>query len=83
MNAAEVEGAFLLMSLGCITCIVLFIIYSSEDGRINYIATTFNIVIVIYVILSLHMLQPTQWGKYVMRTLLGYIAGKLIMKNYE
>jgi len=84
MNAAEVEGAFLVMTLGFIACIVLFIIASlrSNDERIDKIATTFNLIIVIYVALSLHMLYPTQWKKYVMQILLGYIAGKLIMKNY-
>ena len=81
---SEAEGGFLLMSLGFIVCALLFIIYGQPlgDNRIENIVHTFNMVIVIYVVLTLHILHPASWGKYAMRIFLGYIVGKLLTKFY-
>jgi len=81
---SEAEGEFLLMSLGFIVCALLFIIYGQPigDNRIENIVNTFNLVIVIYVVLSLHILHPASWGKYALRIFLGYIGGRLIQKFY-
>jgi hypothetical protein len=83
MNS-EAEGEFLLMSLGFIVCALLFIIYGQPltDNRIENIVNTFNLVIVIYVVLSLHILHPASWGKYAVRIFLGYIVGTLLKKFY-
>ena len=84
METVEAEGGFLLMSLGFIVCVLLFIIYGQPTGdtRIDNIVNTFNVVIVIYIVLSLHILHPSAWGKYAMRIFLGYIGGKLLTKFY-
>jgi hypothetical protein len=85
MEQTDMEGGFLLMSLGFIACIVVFSIYGEPlngDRRLENIVNTFNLVIVIYVVLALHILYPASWGKYVLRILLGYIGGKLIMTLY-
>ena len=89
MTQTDMEGGFLLMSLGFIVCALLFIIYGQPNGqvptgdtRIQNIVNTFNVVIVIYVGLSLHILYPNAWGKYAIRIFLGYIVGTLLKKFY-
>lgn len=81
---AEAEGAFLLMSLGFITCALAFSACGPPNGdrRLEKITKTFTFVIAIYVILSLHILHPSAWGKYTLRIILGYIGGRLIQKFY-
>lgn len=81
---SDAEGEFLLMSIGFIVCVLLFIIYEQPNGdaRMNNIVKTFTFVIAIYVILALHILHPSAWGKYTLRIVLGYIGGRLIQKFY-
>ena len=81
---SEAEGAFLLMSLGFITCALAFSACGPPNGdhRLEKITKTFTFMIAIYVILSLHILHPSAWGKYTLRIILGYIGGRLIQKFY-
>ena len=84
MDSVDQEAAFLLMSVGFILCAILFIQCGSPiegNNRMNNIANTFNIIIVIYVALSLHILHSNYWGKGIICILLGYIAGKLIINH--
>jgi hypothetical protein len=84
-SEAEAEGQFLLMSLGFIMCALAFSVCGQPpngDRRLENITNTFTLVIVIYVILSLHILHPCAWGKYTLRIILGYIGGRLIQKFY-
>jgi hypothetical protein len=85
MEQADAEGAFLLMSLGFIVCALAFSVCGQPpngDRRLENITNTFTFVIAIYVILSLHILHPSSWGKYAIRIFLGYIGGRLIQKFY-
>ena len=82
---ADAEGGFLLMSFGFIVCALAFSICGQPpngDRRLENITNTFILVIAIYVILSLHILHPSAWGKYTLRIILGYIGGRLIQKFY-
>lgn len=84
-SEAEAEGQFLLMSFGFIVCALAFSVYGQPlngDRRLENITNTFMLMIAIYVILSLHILHPSAWGKYTLRIILGYIAGKLLTKFY-
>jgi hypothetical protein len=81
----DAEGGFLLMSLGFIICALAFSVCGQPpngDHRLEKITNTFIFVIAIYVILSLHILHPSAWGKYTLRIALGYIGGRLIQKFY-
>ena len=85
IEQAEAEGEFLLMSLGFIVCALAFSVCGQPpngDHRLENITNTFTLVIIIYVILSLHILHPCAWGKYTLRIILGYIGGRLIQKFY-
>jgi hypothetical protein len=85
MEQTDAEGAFLLMSLGFIVCALAFSVCGQPpngDRRLENITNTFTLVIAIYVILSLHILHPSAWGKYTLRIILGYIGGRLIQKFY-
>lgn len=82
---AQAEGGFLLMSFGFIVCALAFSVCGQPpngDRRLENITNTFILVIAIYVILSLHILHPSAWGKYTLRIILGYIGGKLLTKFY-
>ena len=82
---ADAEGAFLLTSFGFIVCALAFSVCGQPpngDRRLENITNTFTLVIAIYVILSLHILHPSAWGKYTLRIILGYIGGRLIQKFY-
>jgi hypothetical protein len=84
MEQTDAEGGFLLMSLGFIICALSFSVCGSPNGdrRLENMTKTFTFVIAIYVILSLHILHPSAWGKYTLRIVLGYIGGRLIQKFY-
>jgi hypothetical protein len=60
------EENFLLMSFGFIMCALIFIICGqplSRDNHLENITNIFILVIAMYVILSLHILHPTQWAR--------------------
>ena len=85
MSTQESENLFLLMSLGFIGCVLLFIIYGQGPNRYNRldnIVNTFMIVIMIYVVLSIHILHPTRRAKYMLHIIIGYIIVKLINNIY-
>ena len=89
MSTQESEKLFLLMSLGMnlgfIGCVLLFIIYGQGPNRYNRldnIVNTFMIVIMIYVVLSIHILHPTRRAKYMLHIIIGYIIVKLINNIY-
>lgn len=79
------EENFLLMSFGFIMCALIFIICGqplSRDNHLENITNIFILVIAMYVILSLHILHPTQWGAYIIPIIFGYMSGKFLMKFY-
>lgn len=84
MTQTEAEGGFLLMSIGFIICALSFSVCEPPNGdrRLEKMTKTFTFVIAIYVILALHILHPSAWGKYTLRIVLGYIGGRLIQKFY-